>query len=233
MPIAMSLAIAALLSAPAHSSGPLEPAPPPVIVTVAVASTVSPSLVTRVLAEAGDIWRAAGFSLVWDRPFSEGAVSLTARVSSVGVAIPSRLRVVIDADRGAQTNDASLKTLGWIIFEAGSPLQEIYLSYANAVSLFESSQGVVVGRISTMTVAERELLIGRVMGRALAHEIGHYLLASKAHTPKGLMQAKRGAAELFAPPRKGFQLEAEQRQIIAARLNTTPAVARVRQSDSR
>jgi hypothetical protein len=232
MPIAMSLAVAALICAPARSAPALEPSPPQVTVTVAVVSAISPSLVARILREAADIWRVAGFTLVWDRGFTGDATSGTVHVASAPFTTPSGLRVVIGGDRGDRTDDPHVKALGWIRFEAESPLQEIYLSYANATSLFESSQGVV-GTISTKTVAEREVLLSRAMGRALAHEIGHYLLASKVHTPKGLMQAKRNAAELFAPPRKGFQLQADQRRHIAARLNTSRPVARAQPADTR
>jgi hypothetical protein len=84
----------------------------------------------------------------------------------------------------------------------------------------------VVGRVSTLTITERETLLGRAMGRALAHEIGHYLLASKAHTATGVMQARRGAAELFSRSRQGFQLQADQRRLIAARMNPPSPVAR-------
>jgi hypothetical protein len=227
----MGLAVAALLWTPGRSSAALEASPRPVIVTVVVAPTISVSLVTRVLGEAGAIWRAAGFTLVWDR-LPEEAVSGPAVASAVRVAAPATLRVVIGGDRGIRTNDPNVKTLGWIVFEAGSPLQEIYVSYANTTALFEASQDVV-GRISSKTIAEREMLLGRAMGRALAHEIGHYLLASKVHTAKGLMQAKRGAAELFSPPRSGFQLQADERRLIAARLNATAPVARARQSGTR
>ena len=43
------------------------------------------------------------------------------------------------------------------------------------------------------------MLLARAMGRALAHEMGHYLLASKEHTKNGLMQAHRTATEFFGP----------------------------------
>jgi hypothetical protein len=232
MPIATSLAVAALMCAAVRSAPALEPSPPQVIVTVNIVSAISPALVARILSEAGDIWRVAGFLLVWDRRFTGDASSSAVHVASAPDTTPSRLRVVIGGDQGDRMDDPSVKPLGWIRFEAGSPLHDIYLSYANATSLLESSQGVV-GQISTKTVAEREVLLGRAMGRALAHEIGHYLLASKVHTAKGLMQAKRNAAELFAPPRKGFQLQAEQRRHIAARLNPSPPVGRAQPADSR
>jgi hypothetical protein len=55
------------------------------------------------------------------------------------------------------------------------------------------------------------------MGRALAHEIGHYLLASKAHTDKGLMATRRSAYELFSAERARFAIDAGEQGAMAAR----------------
>jgi hypothetical protein len=243
MLIATSLAAAALISAPAVLSTEFPSTPPAVIVTVMVSQPISPSLVTLVLREAGDIWRTAGFMLIWEhqpaaasgsRPAhdarnGEGALTRSSagpRGATGGpVARPAGLHLTIGDDRGIAGKDPYVTPLGWIVFEAGSPLQEIYLSHANTAMLLRDSQAVV-GRVSTMTIAERETLIGRAMGRALAHEIGHYLLASKAHSAAGVMQARRGAAELFNRSRHGFHLQEEQRQQIAARLNPAAPVAR-------
>jgi len=74
-----------------------------------------------------------------------------------------------------------------------------------------------------MPRAERETMLGRAMGRALAHEMGHYLLASKAHSVKGLMRAKRTAVEFFAIERTRFELDAEQRTAVTLRLAPPPA----------
>jgi hypothetical protein len=67
--------------------------------------------------------------------------------------------------------------------------------------------------------ALREHRLGLVLGRAVAHEIGHYLLQTNAHADSGLMRARIGAAE-FADPRGSFQLdEATQRQLLQCKLN--------------
>jgi len=56
----------------------------------------------------------------------------------------------------------------------------------------------------------RDLLVGRVMGRALAHEIGHFLLRSRTHSPAGLMRAAPPLFDLTTPEWRGFALtEAE------------------------
>ena len=64
------------------------------------------------------------------------------------------------------------------------------------------------------------------MGRALAHELGHYLLASKVHTARGLLKASRTAAELFSIERAGFKIDPLQRQQIAARMRGDSLVVR-------
>jgi hypothetical protein len=104
------------------------------------------------------------------------------------------------------------------VFDSESePQPEIYLSLANAKGLMALARGVV-GVIEQMPPAQREVLLARAMGRALAHELGHFLLKSKLHTPRGLLKAWRTTAELFTPERGGFKIDAAQRQQIAARL---------------
>ena len=61
-------------------------------------------------------------------------------------------------------------------------------------------------RVSDWPPAVRDDLIGRALGRVLAHEIGHYLLILRSHTPDGLMQPSFKAAALVAPDRGAFAL---------------------------
>jgi hypothetical protein len=111
------------------------------------------------------------------------------------------------------------------VFEGGDvPAQEIYLSRANAMALMADSRGVV-GLIDQMPIAQRDMLLARALGRALAHELGHYLFVSKAHTARGLMKAIVTAAELFQPDNRGFYIEAAQRSSVAARLRGEPLAA--------
>jgi hypothetical protein len=59
--------------------------------------------------------------------------------------------------------------------------------------------------------------LGVVLGRAVAHEIGHYLLESSWHSPYGLMRASIDARE-FADLRTGsFRLDRESQAHLAAR----------------
>jgi hypothetical protein len=59
--------------------------------------------------------------------------------------------------------------------------------------------------------------LGVVLGRAVAHEIGHYLLESSWHARYGLMRATIDARE-FADLRTGsFRLDRESQAHLAAR----------------
>jgi hypothetical protein len=215
--------IATGLAVALASTSPIEAAPassPPVIVNVVEAPGVPATVVSRLLLEADEIWRAAGVTFVWRR--AQPAVP-DPRTPDTGAVVPTTLRVVIGHDKGVARDHRT--PLGWIVFEAENvPQQEVYLSYRNAWTLLAASR-VVVGGIEQMPIARREILMARAMGRALAHEVGHYLLASKVHTKRGLLQASRTAAELFAAERNGFRVDLWQRQTIAARLMGEPVVA--------
>lgn len=53
--------------------------------------------------------------------------------------------------------------------------------------------------------------LGRAVGRLLAHEIGHVLLAAPDHQPRGLMRPGFAPADLVGPERRSFTLSrAEQ-----------------------
>ena len=210
-------------SALAAGAGPAAtPSTPPMVVTWSSAPEVSASLVKRVLDETDAIWRASGFSFVWQRASREAIPY--ARLAETGPYVPATLRVVIGENRGGTAGE-NRTPLGWIVFDdERAPQQEIYLSHANAAALMDTARAVV-GVVAQMPIAQREILLARAMGRALAHEIGHYLLASKVHTPRGLLKASRTASELFAIERAGFQIDPSQRQQIAARLRGEAQVA--------
>jgi hypothetical protein len=170
----------------------------PVGVTILVGPGVPSTLVSHILEEADAIWRPA-LRFAWQQD----------------ARLPTALRVVIDNATGA-SSDADTP-LGWVVFEGAVPKPEIHLSYANAYALLRESREIV-GGMELMPGLQRDTLLGFAMGRALAHELGHYLLASKTHTPHGLMQARRTAAELFARDRSHFQVDEGVQAEVAARV---------------
>jgi hypothetical protein len=106
--------------------------------------------------------------------------------------------------------------LGAIVFAPdGAP--------APAITVFLSDIERLVTRAHVLGLSEwqwpaslREQLIGRALGRVLAHEIGHYLLRSKAHAADGLMRPQQLADDLISPSRHRFRLTAAD----AARLDS-------------
>jgi hypothetical protein len=54
----------------------------------------------------------------------------------------------------------------------------------------------------------REEILGRVLGRLLAHEIGHYVLRSPRHATAGLMRSQQLPDDLAARSRRRFGLTA-------------------------
>jgi hypothetical protein len=70
---------------------------------------------------------------------------------------------------------------------------------------FDATERMLLRRPSSGPfVGERDM--GRALGRVLAHEIGHVLLAVRQHDRSGLMRAVFTPAELGAPDREAFRL---------------------------
>jgi hypothetical protein len=227
MLIATGLAAALLAAASFVPDGAEAPADStsspasPVVVIVFSQPGVPVTLVSRLLAETSAIWRASGVGFVWQHAAPD--VVPYGPLAETPPSLPSALRVVIGDYRGVSRDDKM--PLGWIVFDdEHEPQREIYVSHVNAQSLMESARHVV-GVIAQMPPSQREVLLGRAMGRALAHELGHYLLASKTHTPRGLLKANRTAAELFGITSSGFRLDPSQRRQIAARMRGESVVA--------
>jgi hypothetical protein len=66
--------------------------------------------------------------------------------------------------------------------------------------------------------AFQQAVVGRALGRVLAHEIGHFLLASRAHAAAGLMRAAFDGRQLAQPGREDFQVSARELPRLRARV---------------
>ena len=115
---------------------------------------------------------------------------------------------LVDGDSGA------LHTLGTTQFVDGRPLPSIVI-YPNAIAALLSSEYLVVRECIRWSVSCQDLLNGRVLGRALAHELGHYLLRARGHSSAGLMRAQPPAAALIDDDSRGFGLTADQARQLA------------------
>jgi hypothetical protein len=79
--------------------------------------------------------------------------------------------------------------LGWIEFVNGEPRSTITVSVSAVARL--ARDGRWRGKpIAAWPPIMARVFLRRALARAVAHEVGHYLLRSRTHAPAGLMQAK-------------------------------------------
>lgn len=69
----------------------------------------------------------------------------------------------------------------------------------------------------------RNFVLGRIIGRVVAHEIGHWLLQTRDHSSSGLMRAVQQTRELADPARVNYTLTPAEigrlREIVAREIN--------------
>ena len=183
------------------------PTIPTVTISVHSAPSISPAIIDQTLAEASAVWRPTGVTFKWQR--------VDARRADASPPQPTRPRVLIDDRRGTPRGAGS--PMGWVNFVGHEPDGDIHISHANAERMVLTVGGVN-GATRRMTPAERLLLMGRTLGRALAHEIGHYLLKSKEHTANGLMKGRRTIKEFIDGDRHAFEIDTSQREAIVRRI---------------
>jgi hypothetical protein len=178
---------------------------PPMTVSVYPARGISPHLVKEALDEAGAVWNDAGITLAW-------------RVVVGGRPEYSATPHVVINDEGGPKAPGGELPVGWVEFHRpDDPDQAIHVSRSNGLRLLRTGGGL--GRsVDRLPLAEVNMLLGRMLGRALAHELGHFLLRSRFHTAIGLMRSGRSVREFIAPGRRGFEVDARQRALVAARI---------------
>jgi hypothetical protein len=99
--------------------------------------------------------------------------------------------------------------LGSIAFLDDSP-EPVIILYPGAITTLVSAVRVSALPDHEWPFLLRDAIHGRVLGRALAHEIGHYLLRSRRHSPIGLMRARQSALDLISFDRRSFTLSADE-----------------------
>lgn len=182
---------------------------PPVTVDVHAAPNIPRVVIKAALEEAAAIWRKPGVALVWQLDETASAAD--------GRSLPFGPSLHVSFDDEPSTVKDHVGVIGWIVFSgSGTPRPEIHLSHGNAWAILIDAFGE--GGLNRMTIAERRTMMARALGRALAHEIGHYLLASKEHSVRGLMKARDSTSELFGPQHATFDLTPVQRSTVISRL---------------
>lgn len=150
--------------------------------------------VARVVREADDIWRSHGIRLV-------------SRTEDCPRGIRARLRLPVDVRRGGPRG--GMERLGSTRFVDHRPALPIALWLDTAEDL--------AGQRRTLTpyrAYENIDVLSALLGRALAHEVGHVLLGP-GHTPMGLMRPRFQARDVAGVADTRFALTPAHHQLIA------------------
>jgi hypothetical protein len=128
-----------------------------------------------------------------------------ADVVACDIAGPASLTVAIVQDDRPRGRDGDA-SLGAVRFAADGMPEPTITLYLDAVIRIATSAPVMGLHPAFWPTELREQVVGRALGRALAHEIGHILLRSPHHADSGLMRAFQRGSTLAAPSPRPFAL---------------------------
>lgn len=175
----------------------------PFALTMAMAGpcAVADEIIAQAQAEAQRIWSRADVAISWVSPSevpyaSSGTDWLLVRCGAAAT-LPT------NPDEPSVLPIAAIRFIGLL------PANTIVMSPENADALLQ--QDARDGRDPRgWAVPFRRIRLGRLLGRAIAHEIGHFLTQSRAHTRGGLMRATHSVAALTGVSLGPFRVDAEQ-----------------------
>jgi hypothetical protein len=154
---------------------------------------------SALIKETESIWREAHIELRWLAGSAEPGSGQT-------------LRVLVTPRAVASTTESHQWAVGELLrFDGRSAIAVASITGAQRI-VNETRQFRLIDQ-----PAFRDHRLGVVLGRAVAHEIGHYVLGTNTHAPYGLMRAAIDARE-FADLQAGtFRLDREAQAHLAAR----------------
>jgi hypothetical protein len=200
-PLGLALALALSFARPVGAA---------VCVAAAVRQTglpMNPLILEAMKDEAAAIWTQYGVAIRWaDDPANPDRCR--SADSSVAVQVDNAPR------RHWTARSLTLGTTLVSIRRAGPvPIRLDYAAIDRLLgSLTADTLGHVVGR-QQLTPSD----VGRALGRVLAHEVGHVLLAGSGHRRKGLMRASFVPSELVDYRRRTYTLSAADIERIGGR----------------
>ena len=183
---------------------------PQPLFSLAALLTMAPDLplISRsvLVSQAEQIWRREGVALRWSAARGDKAPTAPLRV------------LVIERREAVPTNDPAQWTVGELVPHPGQRALAI-ASIAGAERVLVRASGRQLALLDAPELAHYRL--GVVLGRAVAHEIGHYLLATATHADSGLMRAAIDAREFADPGARTFTLDEAAGDWLRNRLTQT------------
>ena len=147
-------------------------------VQLIVRSAVPKVTLSTATKEIERIWRPYGVSFLWGG---------RAATQKDGQQPPLRIVLKDDTLPGTGTQALTERLASIEFLEPTLPRDVINVAVGSARYLLSRSR--YIGRnVRELPPFTQDRLLGKVVGRSIAHELGHYLLASRQHTEKGLMR---------------------------------------------
>jgi hypothetical protein len=168
-------------------------------------SRLNASMFTSLIDAANRVW--APYAIRLERHAADNAIA---------VVITERPNLVQRADHRV--------VLGDTIFNDGhaTPYMHLWLSTAEDVAI----RSIVRGKpFSALPEPDRDAVLIQMLGVALAHELGHYLLDTRVHTPDGLLRTALKMDDLARPNPARLRLTPEQQAVICSAAPRPPAPA--------
>jgi hypothetical protein len=148
-----------------------------------------------ILVEVNAIWAMHGVSVRWADDGRDGCARL----------------ITVKGEHEAFAEDAASESaLAWVSFVEGRARQLVFLRVGRARLLVQELPPGTVPKELT------DWLTAKLIGRSLAHELGHVLLNSRSHQQSGLMRARYRARDILSVPTSAYTLNALERATIMA-----------------
>ena len=155
------------------------------------------------IAEAERIWRREGVKLTWP-------------TASVDESAPLRILVITRREAAKGGNER------WAVGELVPQTGQRALAIASIAAAERVLAEADARRLQLLESRESgDYRLGLVLGRAVAHEIGHYLLGTATHADRGLMRASIDAREFADPGARTFTLDEAAGDWLRNRLTQT------------
>lgn len=178
----------------------------PLHILLTLSSNLTSMTRQTLISEAERIWRHEQVNIEWTRP------GHTVEHPDA----PLRVLVISRPD-----SDTPLHR-GWPVAELipeAMPRAVAFAWISGAERVVDEAARSSTGDARTL----RDHRLGLVLGRAVAHEIGHFLLATGTHAERGLMRASVDAREFAGLGGETFRLDPDASTWLRRRLSTTAA----------
>jgi hypothetical protein len=131
-------------------------------------------------------------------------------------ASPDAIKVIVSANA---MRSGPPMAIGDTLFTKGHATPYIHLWLGAAEALAAGAE--IDGRTFTSrSIDERNTILGHMLGVALAHELGHYLLDSRNHSTAGLLRETLSVSDMAFPKAPHLQLTHEQQRLMCLRSDT-------------